>query len=633
MQISARPLRAQGALAALTLGLMLGAGAQPAQALVVKIGGRSVGVVPLQAANGRPAGASDPAAARLQAASGVTGLDASGPLVKHSGPVMHSVTTHVVYWDPSKDFTEKTQEVINGFFTAVAHDSGAPTNVFAVAGQYTDSTANAAYSSAVGSAPPDSAAYPASGCSVPSGYSVCLTDTQVQAHLSAYITANKLPKGMIHQYFVVTPHKVVTCLEAGVCSDNYYCAYHSFIPGASKVIYSDIPFSLADKENAKSCQADGYAKLQQPNADTGGFADVALKYISHEYIEASTDPLLNGWVDKEGEEIGDKCNFYAAKAGKESDPNAFRPILGGLPGAGTLFNQSINGAHYYIQSEWDNAVSACRMEPQALSASVSASPQSGIAGSPVNFSANVTDPYGEPHYSWTFGDGAEATGPSVSHVYASTGNYTVRMTPVDALTGATSAPVERTVSVTLTGEGGGSGGSGTGGGGAPGGSPGTPATPTSESASSGSSPTTPTTTLAHDSSFTAVAASINLATGEITFSESVTGGGTFSWLLTFQNGRYGVFAASAPRCKVGFVRLRGRCRPSRIVFARGERSVMTPGMMSFTARPSASGLKALRNAFRRHKGLPVIATLTFRSSAGGVPMSHTQLLTIRLKKH
>ena len=60
---------------------------------------------------------------------------------------------------------------------------------------------------------------------------------------------------------------------------SYFCAYHSFINGASKVIYSDIPFSLADKENAKSCQADGYAKLQQPNADTSASAAVSVRRL------------------------------------------------------------------------------------------------------------------------------------------------------------------------------------------------------------------------------------------------------------------------------------------------------------------------------------------------------------------
>jgi PKD repeat protein len=627
-QISARPLPARSALTLLaltaSLALALLGGAPPAQALVVKIGGRSVGVAPLYAANGRPAGAFNPAA-RPEAPSGPTGFDASGPLLKHSGPVMHSVTTHVIYWDPSKDFTEKTQEVINGFFTSVAHDSGAPSNVWAVAGQYTDSTGNAAYISAFAGAPVDSAAYPASGCAVPAGYSVCLTDEQLQTHLSAYILANKLPRGMTQQYFVLFPHKVVTCLTAGVCSNNSFCAYHSFIAGASKVIYSDIPFSLMDKENAKSCQADGYAKIQQPNADTTGFADVALKYTSHEYNEASTDPLLNAWYDKEGAENGDKCNFYAAKAGKESDPNAFRPTLGGAPSAGTLFNQLINGTHYYIQSEWDNAVSACRMEPLPLSGSVNASPQSGIAGAPVSFSASVTDPYGEPTYSWTFGDGGQATGPSVSHAYASPGTYTVTMTAVDPSTGATSGAVERAVTVTLTGEGGGTGG------GTPGSGSGAASTPPAGQATPGtSSPTTNPAPPASD--LAAVAASLNLATGEITFSQSVSRAGTLSWLLTFQNGRFGVFAASVSKCRPGFVRLNRKCRPARIVFARGKRAVTGPGIVTFTARPSASGLKALRNAFKRHKGVPVTATLRFQASVGGAPVLRIQALTVRLKK-
>lgn len=30
---------------------------------------------------------------------------------------------------------------------------------------------------------------------------------------------------------------------------------------------------------------------------------------SHEQMESATDPLLNAWLDSQGQEIGDKCNF------------------------------------------------------------------------------------------------------------------------------------------------------------------------------------------------------------------------------------------------------------------------------------------------------------------------------------
>ena len=34
------------------------------------------------------------------------------------------------------------------------------------------------------------------------------------------------------------------------------------------------------------------------------------------------------------------------------------------------------------------------------------------------------------------------------------------------------------------------------------------------------------------------------------------------WLITFQNGKFGAFAASTKKCSKGQVRLAGKCRPA-----------------------------------------------------------------------
>jgi hypothetical protein len=135
-----------------------------------------------------------------------------------------------------------------------------------------------------------------------------------------------------------------------------------------------------------------------------------------------------------------------------------------------------------------------------------------------------------------------------------------------------------------------------------------------------------------NSNFSALATAFDQRTGAITFVEAVGDPGTFSWLITFQNGKFGAFAANKRKCKVGQVRLGGRCRPAAIVFGEGSQTVAAPGTVTFTVKPSASGLKALRNALKRKKGLPVSATFTFQSSHGGGSISHTQSLDVRLKK-
>jgi PKD repeat protein len=440
--------------------------ASPAGAIVATVGGHGYGVTPMRGVNPMSiAGAyRAPSSLGRSPAPGTHRFDEApnggGALIDEGGPVMESNTTHVIYWDPNKEFTAATRGVVNKFFTDVAHDSGKATNVFAVDAQY-----GSAYKSTYAGEATDSDAYPSSGdCTVPveadagPPYTTCLYDSQLQSELSEYITAHSLPTGPTQLYFLLLPHKVVTCFEGGTeCSNNVFCAYHSYInPGeAGEIIYADIPFSLLDAGDAKGCQADGNPAIQTPNGDIAGtdsstrFADVAVKYISHEYSEAITDPLVGvktAWIDSKGLEIGDKCNAWNPGPGTESgeDTHAFLPTLGGSAEAGTLFDQSIDADHYYLQSEWDNATSTCLMLP-ALIATFSPSASAHVSA-PVSFESSTVDPYGELSLEWSFGDGATATGPSPSHVYAAPGIYTVTMTATDALTG-TMKPVAHNVVV------------------------------------------------------------------------------------------------------------------------------------------------------------------------------------------
>jgi PKD repeat protein len=457
--------RSRAGLLAAALGvatLALSLGASPAGAVVANIGGHTYGVTPIKGVSplSVPGAKLAPGAAGLAPRNFDGAPKGGGPLLYHNGPVMHSVNTHVIYWDPKKEFTLATKGVFAKFFADVAHDKELASNVFPIAGQYKDAAGNAAYVSSVGSEGTDAKAYPASGCVVPNEvdlgppYTKCLTDSQLQTELSAYISLEKLPTGPAQQYFLLLPHKVVSCLETGVCSNNFFCAYHSSInPGTSgEIIYSDIPFSLLDSTWVKGCQDDGNAGVQHPNGDVEGtdestrFADVALKYTSHEYTEAATDPTGGGYFDAQGLENGDKCNGVSGDgSGIGYDSNAFLPVLGGVAGSGTLFDQSINAHGYYLQSEWDNAAKACLMRPVALSGAFTAS--AGVVGSPVGFSGTVVDPYGEPEIAWSFGDGAKGTGSSPSHTYAAPGKYTVTMTARDGLTGSTATPVEHAVTV------------------------------------------------------------------------------------------------------------------------------------------------------------------------------------------
>jgi PKD repeat protein len=695
-------------LCAATLTLWLGV--SQAGAIIVRIGGHNYGVTPINGVS--PLSIRGAYRAPGASRTGPRNLDelptGGGPLLNHGGPVMHSVTTHVIYWDPTKEFTVTTKEIFSNFFTDVAHDKELASNVFPVAGQYKDGSGHAAYVATVGSEGTDSAAYPSTGnCAVPLGdpgppYTKCLFDSQLQTELLAYISAEKLPTGPAQQYFLLLPHKVVTCFNqtkeeeekeiAPGCSNNVFCAYHSAINRGtpSEIIYSDIPFSLLDSvENTKGCQNDTNPTfVQHPNGDaTGGtaatkYADVALKYTSHEYTEAATDPLGTAYFDANGLENGDKCNgVEGPPSGIGSDKNAFLPTLGGEAENGTLFNQSINADHYYLQSEWDNAAAACLMRPVAIaSAGFTSAPTPASTGGPISFTGTATDIYAGLGFVWKWGDGTESAGATPTHVYAAPGSYEVTMTVKDELTGSTTAPVAHTIVVNdqptasftiapnpatpgtpMALNGGGSidpdgaitnyawnfGDGSVGAGATPShmyGAPGTYTVTLTVTDSGGQTGTTTHTVtvgaapqgkssyVPPNSSFTHREASFNQVTGVITLTETVGDPGTFSWLLTFQNGKFGVFAASNHSCKARFVRLAGKCRPSRIVLAKGSQAVARAGVVTLKLKASASALKALKNALKQKKGLPVTITLTFQSARGGSPVSDTRVLTVKLTK-
>jgi hypothetical protein len=67
--------------------------------------------------------------------------------------------------------------------------------------------------------------------------------------------------------------------------------------------------------------------------------------MSHEIMEAATDPLGNAWFDSSGNEIGDLCGFNFG-------PNTW----GSGAGAG---NQMWNGLIFELQQQYDNHAAGC----------------------------------------------------------------------------------------------------------------------------------------------------------------------------------------------------------------------------------------------------------------------------------
>ncbi len=404
----------RAALLAALAALVLGLAAQSASAVLVKVTpNKTLSYQPLRTA----AGAASPAVRPFD--SFFSNLDYNG------GPVMPSNTNYTFYWAPSGSpaYPAGYQSGVNRYLEDLAHDSGGHENVDSVSAQYNDAAGGfASYVSHFGGALVDTEPYPANGCT---RAPICLTDAQLQAELTKYVTSHGLPTGLSHEYFILTPPGVEDCFtsagrECSVgTSKPIYCAYHGniLLGAGQEIIYSNDPYVTGNF----GCD-DG----EHPNGPSDGALEGGL---SHEHNESITDPEPNNaWTDfangeTTGYEVGDKCGFEMGTP------------LGTAPD-GSSYNQVINGHLYWYQQEWSNQGVKClqrlTFSGEEPTATFTATPQGGNQES-FNASAS-TAPGGVFRYDWQFNDGPGPTVPTetksatVSHTFPAGGSYVVALT-------------------------------------------------------------------------------------------------------------------------------------------------------------------------------------------------------------
>ncbi len=156
---------------------------------------------------------------------------------------------------------------------------------------------------------------------------------------------------------IFLPQDVDTCILPGACASNTFGGYHGISDlGHGTTIYANMP----DPEIAG--RLPDVATFPNGNPD----AEIA----AHETVEAITDPLATGWMDPNGFEVGDKCEFG--------------PMLGTILGqapSGADDNQVINGQAYQFQEMWSNADSGC-VQRTTQTGSPLPLPRSACASSP-----------------------------------------------------------------------------------------------------------------------------------------------------------------------------------------------------------------------------------------------------------
>ena len=360
-----------------------------------------------------PNGATPPPGPRARAAN----------LPYGGGPVMHSNRTHVIFWEPTGSglsYDPGYQSLVETFLSRVASDSRKPSNVYGLSGQYDDSKGPAAYNSEFAGAVVTSDRLRSNGCTEPPppvgpGWSVCLSDAQLENELRHVITVDRLPKGLRDIYLLVLPNGMGVCETSGPenCSlggaaEGSFCGYHSSTPDED-VLYAVIPYNAI----AGHCQSGN----PRPNSST---ADPALSTISHEHNETVTDPLGTGWIDSAGNEDGDLCI------------ENYGPPLGGSGAA--AWNEVIHGAHYWLQSEWSNIDGSCKPRTNPDSVSFTA-PLHVRADTKLTFTGHAKSNVRRRSilaYSWFFGDGRTASHRTASPTYSRAGTFTVVLRALDS---------------------------------------------------------------------------------------------------------------------------------------------------------------------------------------------------------
>lgn len=119
---------------------------------------------------------------------------------------------------------------------------------------------------------------------------------------------------------------IVVALPHGLNVNYAACAYHSwYFDGASTTTYTNLPYQ---PDFGAGCGA--YSVNSGPIGVLDGVTETAI----HEIAESMTDPIGTAWYDKNGAEIGDKCQQFAS-------------------------NQPFEGKLFPVQPLWSNATAKC----------------------------------------------------------------------------------------------------------------------------------------------------------------------------------------------------------------------------------------------------------------------------------
>jgi hypothetical protein len=172
-------------------------------------------------------------------------------------------------------------------------------------------------------------------CASPQNVPICITDVEVQAEINRVINLTHGSRGLHDLWYVFTPAGVDECILPSGCESNIFSGYHAVSDlgtGPTIYAYSGDPIVQTKAVNNPGNDPEGYPD-----------AEAVIDDVAHETNETMTDPEGVGWMDPNGFEIADKCQF---------GPQYGTPL--GFARDGSPYNQVINGHEYLTQEIWAN---------------------------------------------------------------------------------------------------------------------------------------------------------------------------------------------------------------------------------------------------------------------------------------
>ena len=220
-------------------------------------------------------------------------------------------------------------------------------------------------------------------------------------------------------------------------SSGAYCSYHSEVNvGGTEVAYVVQPWVAVT-----GCDEPDAPTFPQNPTPEEAAVDVGARLVSplsQAEMAAITNPGMNGWVARDGSEIDDN-------GGCAPEPNGLDSETLGTSGQNP----------YYLQREFNNA-GVLEFDPATYFGCAPlvnlnpafVAPSAVNQGDEVQLDGSTTDStlmISNAGYSWNFGDGTTAVGPSVVHSYSKAGSYNVTLTTTDR--GGNTATLTETIQV------------------------------------------------------------------------------------------------------------------------------------------------------------------------------------------